>query len=210
MSAIQNYNLPDAGLLTSAILPAIAVWQPDQVYVVLGRSNQPETSVFSERIEADDVVLLKRPSGGESVVLTPSTLVVAFAVSLQQFPVARRFFEFSNSILLEAFNKLGLTGLSQRGISDISFEGMKIVGSSMYKGADRLFYHAVINVAELPGTIAWYLKHPPREPDYRGGRKHEAFITSLRELGFEGSVDEVATAVRTVWQNRVMQPGVSV
>jgi len=203
MSAFQNYNLPDASLLTSAILPAIAVWRPDQVYVVLGRSNMAETSVYIDRIEADEAVLLKRPSGGESVVLTPSTLVVAFAASLEQFPAARRFFEFSNSILLEAFNKLGLNGLSQRGISDISFEGMKIVGSSMYKGSDRLFYHAVINVAELPGTIAWYLKHPPREPDYRQGRKHEAFITSLRALGFAGSVEDVGTTVGEVWHSRM-------
>lgn len=204
MSVPLNYSLPDSRLLTSPLLPAMELWQPDQVYVVLGRSNQPESSVFMDRVVADDVVLLKRPSGGESVVLTPATLVVAFADSLERFPVARQFFAFCNSVLLDAFAGVGIEGLSQRGISDISQNGMKIVGSSMYKGSDRLFYHAVINVAELPGTIAWYLKHPSREPDYRVGRRHEDFIISLRQLGFRGSFEELEKVIADTWRRMTL------
>lgn len=200
MSVPLQYFLPDSRLLTSPLLPGMELWQPDQVYVVLGRSNQPESSVYLNRVATDEVVLLKRPSGGEAVVLTPATLVVAFADSLDRFPVARRFFGWCNTVLLEAFAGMGIEGLSQRGISDISHNGMKLVGSSMYKGADRLFYHAVINVAELPGTIAWYLKHPSREPDYRAGRSHEDFIISLRQLGFRGSFEDLKMAIADAWQ----------
>ena len=32
--------------------------------------------------------------------------------------------------------------------------------------------------------IEKYLKHPSKEPDYRQGRKHSEFVTSLHESGF--------------------------
>ncbi|HAQ65670.1 MAG TPA: hypothetical protein DCR43_07450 [Bacteroidales bacterium] len=202
----QTYTLPDSALLSVTSFPAIMTWQPDQVYVVLGRSNNAESSVYTGRIEADDAMLLKRPSGGEAVVLTPSMLVVACTDAIGRYRSPRDFFVLCNGVLIDTFNQLGITGLSQRGISDISKEGMKIVGSSMYKGSDRLFYHAVINVAERSGTIAWYLKHPAREPDYRQGRHHDEFITSLHDLGFTGSIDDLAQTTQNRFMYRFEQP----
>ncbi len=205
MVVSKTYTLPDNALLTVNSFPAIVTWQPDQVYVVLGRSNNAEKSVHIERVEADEAILLKRPSGGEAVVLTPSMLVVACTDDINRYHAPRDFFALCNGILIDAFGRFDITGLSQRGISDISSEGMKIVGSSMYKGADRLFYHAVINVAERSGTISWYLKHPSREPDYRQGRPHDEFITSLSELGYKGSIEELALSVQTEFNRRFGQ-----
>jgi len=73
----NSYPLPDKKLLETSSLPSFFTWIPDQVYVVLGRSNQPETSVYLDRIKQDEVTLIKRPSGGEAVVLTPSMIVIA-------------------------------------------------------------------------------------------------------------------------------------
>ena len=191
----NSYPLPDKKLLETSSLPSFCTWIPDQVYVVLGRSNQPETSVYLDRIKQDEVTLIKRPSGGEAVVLTPSMIVIACTDQKEAYERSVDFFARCNNIIISALTDLGVENLGQRGISDISSGSHKILGSSMFKAPDRLFYHAVLNVSELPGTIAWYLKHPTREPDYRGGRDHTKFVTSLKELGYNSGHQAIITEV---------------
>lgn len=180
---IQPYHLPDSQLLRCGDIPAGMVWQPDDLYIVLGRSNQPEKSLRPENIAADAAPVIRRPSGGEAVILSPRTLVVA-----QVWPLStssqKEVFTLCNRLIIESLVAMGVEGLNQKGISDISVGMRKIAGSAMHKARDRWFYHAVLNIAEPAGTIAWYLAHPPREPDYRQGRPHSEFVTNLAECGY--------------------------
>jgi lipoate-protein ligase A len=198
----QVYNLPDKKLLETSTLPAALIWQPDSVYVVLGRSNQPHDSVYTERVEADEVVLLKRPSGGETVVLTPRMLVIACTWPLDVSPASSEIFRISNRIVMDVLTQQGVNEVNQKGISDISLGDTKIAGSAMHRARDRWFYHAVLNVAEPTGTIAWYLKHPRREPDYRRGRPHSLFVTNLWEAGYRFNIADLALALAKAFQNK--------
>ncbi|MCK7539718.1 MAG: hypothetical protein MZV63_56820 [Marinilabiliales bacterium] len=47
----------------------------------------------------------------------------------------------------------------------------------------RLVYHAVLNLGEGTDVFERYLRHPRREPDYRQGRLHSEFVTSLEGGG---------------------------
>lgn len=199
---VLEYNLPDKKLLETTVVPAAFLWQPDEVYVVLGRSNQPEDSVFSERLKEDGVQLLKRPSGGETVVLTPRMLVIACTWSLDVSSSSAEVFRRSNQIVMEVLMDLGVKGVNQRGISDISLGELKIAGSAMHRARDRWFYHAVLNVGEPTGTIAWYLKHPRREPDYRKGRPHTLFVTNLWEAGYPISMAELTENLSTAFRQK--------
>lgn len=58
-----------------------------------------------------------------------------------------------------------------------------------------VFYHAVLNIGETPEFIGRYLKHPAREPDYRIGRKHEDFVTSVRLAGYPLTEDAVRVEI---------------
>ena len=155
---LQPYTLPDIRLLSTEILPAGLVWQPDEVYIILGRSNAPERSVFRERALEDGAVIMKRPSGGETVVLTPRTLVVAMAWPLDFSSSQSEVFRTCNTLIMNTLNQMGVVGLKQMGISDISHGDRKIAGSAMHKARDRWFFHAVLNVGEPAGTFAWYLQ----------------------------------------------------
>ena len=73
------------------------------------------------------------------------------------------------------------------GISDITMAGKKILGSSIYRSKEALLYHAVLNLGEPASTFERYLKHPTKEPDYRQGRSHSEFVTSLKEIGYTKS-----------------------
>jgi len=75
--------------------------------------------------------------------------------------------------------------LSQRGISDLTVDGRKVGGSSLYvpRRPSVFFYQASLLVDCDLGLMARYLRHPPREPAYRQGRVHQEFCTTLRAEG---------------------------
>lgn len=187
---ISEYDLPDAFLFSEGTT-GILVWQPQETVIVLGQSNSIETSLHPETVAEDGIRVTKRPSGGETVILTPST--IAFTIA-RHFPVLihfRDFFRMVNSEVIEGLGGIGITGLGSKGISDITIGNRKILGSSMRKVGNKLVYHAVLNVAEDPLLFSRYLRHPRREPDYRAGRRHDDFVTSITNEGYRFTPEEL-------------------
>jgi lipoate-protein ligase A len=180
---LSEYDLPDAFLFREGTA-GILVWQPEEAVIVLGQSNSIESSLLTDAVTADGLRVTKRPSGGETVILTPST--IAFTVA-RKFPVMIRFreyFRMVNSLVVAGLEEMGVSGLGSKGISDITIGNRKILGSSMRKVNDKLVYHAVLNLREDPAIFSRYLRHPQREPDYRAGRNHNEFVTSVAAEGY--------------------------
>jgi lipoate-protein ligase A len=180
-----SYNLPDSVLIDpDALKPAWFFWQPDKSYLVLGQSNKVEKSLYTDKVEKDGVTVLKRPSGGESVILTPNTLVIAVRLITEKMENPQVSFRKINNLIIKSLEDMGVTDLHYRGISDISIGEKKILGSSIYRKKNIVFYHAVLNLSENIKVISKYLRHPVKEPDYRKGRDHSEFVTSLAEKGY--------------------------
>ena len=185
------YNLPDQQVLESEKELDFLVWQPDQRYLVLGRSNEAVKSLIAETVDAYKVQVLKRPSGGEAVLLSPNMLVIALKVPLSMVQKAHDVFVIANDIIKKALTKEGIQNITSRGISDICIGEQKILGSAIFKKPDSVFYHAVLNVSEDVNLIERYLQHPKREPDYRKGRNHIAFVSSISKEAFALNIDEL-------------------
>nr|WP_321415233.1 hypothetical protein [uncultured Desulfobacter sp.] len=81
--------------------------------------------------------------------------------------------------MIQKFERSGLTGIYQDGISDIVKENRKIGGSCFYRAKGIAYYSAAILVTPDLGAMDRYLAHPPREPVYRGNRSHKAFVSGL-------------------------------
>ncbi len=176
----EKYNLPDIDLLeTKKEGLSFIVWHPNRTYAILGASNKAESSFHLDAIGKDEVIIQHRPSGGESVLLTPNTLVISFNIHTKEKINPKKFFIYINSTIIKALESLGYTDLSVRGISDICLGPKKILGCSIYRNANGILYQSVLNVSENPTLFSKYLKHPEREPDYRKGRKHGEFVTTL-------------------------------
>ncbi len=187
---LSPYDLPDAFLFNGKTT-GILVWQPQEPLIVLGQSNNIEASLFAESVEADRITVTKRPSGGESVILTPSTIAFTVARRFRVMMPFSSFFTMVNNVVTEGLAAMGVREISLKGISDITVGNHKILGSAMRKVNDMLVYHAVLNLAEDPALFSRYLRHPVREPDYRSGRDHESFVTSLHAEGYLFTADEV-------------------
>jgi len=184
MINVTPYNLPDADLFTGSG-DRMLIWQPDKYYIVLGQSNTPERSLVIENVVYDNITVTKRPTGGEAVVLSPFMAVVTAARDFATLTSSKEFFSEMNSIIIESLSDLGIQNLGTKGISDITIGTRKILGSSMHRRENRMVYHAVLNIAEDPVIFEKYLRHPLREPDYRGQRRHSEFVTSLKREGYE-------------------------
>jgi len=102
-----------------------------------------------------------------------------------------------NSLVIECLEDSGVTGLGARGISDITIGNRKILGSAMRNTHGSLIYQAVLNVSEDPRLFETYLRHPRREPDYRTGRSHSDFVTSLKAEGFDLPARDLLSAIET-------------
>jgi lipoate-protein ligase A len=192
MLQIRKYDLPDIDIFYDETQPTgYYLWVPDDYYVVLGNSNKPHENLIEENIFNDYVLVYKRPSGGQTVVLTPNTLVISIKVTLEKFSNPSAHFRYFNEKIIQALASLGIENLHYRGISDVALGDRKILGSSIYRRRKILFYHAVLNVSEPIETIERYIKHPTKEPDYRNGRKHHEFVTSLHAEGYPLSMKQI-------------------
>ncbi|MCR4398029.1 MAG: hypothetical protein NUV93_03605, partial [Firmicutes bacterium] len=73
--------------------------------------------------------------------------------------------------------------LAVRGLGDVCMGDRKILGSSFYLKRRVGLYQASLIVLDFRDEVSRYLRHPSREPDYRAGRPHSEFITSLEQEG---------------------------
>jgi len=193
---IKEYDLPDNELLQGEPLSyCFMVWIPAFTCVVLGQSNEVEDALYVENILNDHIPVYKRPSGGEAVVLSPRMVVVSVLKRGDKFRAPGFYFKTYNERIIDALRSVGVKELKTGGISDICIRDRKILGSSIYRSKDLVFYHAVLNISESSSLMDRYLKHPRREPGYRGGRVHGEFVTSLTREGYELSPEEIRQAI---------------
>lgn len=182
--------------LFEAAVPAVQVLPARETVVVLSRSRAPEREVHLERCAADGVPVLVRPSGGGAVVLAPGALtasIVARALGDDARP-EREFGRFC-ARAAAALAACGVTGVEMRGVSDLCIGERKIAGTALRLWRGLVLFQLSLLVDMDLGLIESYLPMPSRQPDYRHGRGHREFVTSLRAAGVAASADELAAAL---------------
>jgi lipoate-protein ligase A len=65
------------------------------------------------------------------------------------------------------------------GISDLALGGLKVSGNAQQRKARYLLHHGSLLYAFEVEAVGRYLNAPEREPAYRAGRGHGAFVTNL-------------------------------
>jgi lipoate-protein ligase A len=199
---LRPYDLPDADLLEPHERGArLRVFVPQRVLVVIGRGSDPALEVRADTVREDGVPVLRRGSGGCAVVLTPQMVCVSFAFYGEQQGKSADYFRGCNDLIIRALERCGVDGLEHAGISDIARRGRKISGSALYRNRLLVFYHVVINLGGSSALIERYLRHPPRTPDYRNGRAHEEFVTSLAAEGYAVDAALFKHAIEELFQS---------
>lgn len=168
------------------------LWQPEKVAVVIGASQKPETEIHIARCTQHHVPMLKRRGGGGAVVLMPGILCFTLAFISDKSPSPYYFFQVINEFIIKVLTgRFSIQDLRLRGTSDIAMTEKKILGCSIYKSRNLIFYQGSLLVNPDLTLVPYYLKHPTKEPDYRKGRKHLDFITSLARQGHSIPVNQL-------------------
>lgn len=176
--------------------PVLRFWEGDRYFVVLGRSSSVDADVHVAACQEDGVPILRRASGGGTVVQGPGCLSYALAVPLTLHPDLADI-RSTNRFILDriaaALHRWEPT-TAFRGISDLAIGDRKISGNAQRRKRRALLFHGTI-LHDMPADcIARYLKHPARQPEYRGERTHVAFLRTIRT-----SPEQIKVAIAEAW-----------
>lgn len=161
--------------------PVLRFWESDRVFVVLGRASRLADDVDLAACERDGVPILRRASGGGTVLQGPGCLSYAFVLPLDWHPDLANI-RTTNRFILEriaAALRQWEPATSFRGISDLAIGDRKISGNAQRRTRNALLFHGTILHGMSFDLIARYLTHPSRQPDYRSDRPHHTFLRTI-------------------------------
>jgi lipoate-protein ligase A len=161
----------------------IRFWESPTYFIVLGRTCKEEDDVDLEAAHKDAVPVLRRCSGGGTVLQGPGCLNFSLILSKKARPELDSISASYRYILdrvMAALRGLGVDG-AFRPICDLvvaDFE-QKFSGNAQRRGRHYILHHGTILYAFDLTLISRYLKIPPKMPEYRLLRPHAAFVTNI-------------------------------
>jgi lipoate-protein ligase A len=188
----------------------VRVYRLAGTVAVLGSGSRPEAELNLDACRADDTPVLRRRGGGCAVVLDPGNVIVSVVATALPFGRHRQHFDALSAWLIDGLARIGVGSMRPAGICDLVVGEKKVGGACLHRCRDLLYYTASLLIDPDVAMVARYLKHPPREPDYRRGRSHAAFMGSLAEVAWPDrspdkrngvDVERVAACLR-----RTLQP----
>lgn len=174
----------------------LRLWEARQYAVVIGRSSRMATEVRGDVCRALNVPVLRRISGGAAVLVGPGCLMYAVVLSLRLRPTLRSIDQAHAQVLgtIAAALRPTVPGLAFRGICDLSIDEQKVSGNSVRVKREHLLYHGTLLYNFPLDMIGRCLAMPPRQPDYRLARSHDAFVANLPL-----DSDTLRSTLRTAW-----------
>lgn len=185
--------------------PAICLGRTDDVH----KNTPPELTADAtarKLLWKNRVNLMRRASGGGTVLHGPGNWNYSIFLSLEKFPQVypvKQSYEVFLGMVTRALKSQAT--VQQAGQSDLVI-GMgdatkKISGNSQFRKFGICAHHGTLLADPgLIDSIARLLPHPPKEPDYRSRRTHSEFLGSLPvdfsvERFFDSLTEQVATFV---------------
>ena len=158
-------------------------WESSQIFIVLGRIGREEMDVHSSLAQEDNIPVLRRSSGGGTVVQGPGCLNYSLILSKQKYPQLndlRKSYEWISAKVIEALHLAGVEAFF-RPISDLATgQGeKKFSGNAQRRGKHYILHHGTILYRFDLSLISRYLKMPQDIPEYRKDRSHTDFVTNV-------------------------------
>lgn len=172
-------------------------WESAVPFVVLGFANRLAEEVVEERCEAAGVPVLRRCSGGGTVLQGPGCLSYSLVLPIDESgPLAT--ITGANRFIMDRQARALSAGLGEsvtvEGHTDLALRGRKFSGNAQRRRRDWLLFHGTFLLGLDSALMAACLRAPPRQPEYRAGRSHEEFVTRLTL-----SAAAVKEALRREW-----------
>ncbi len=165
----------------------LRLWELATPCVVLGRSSKWAEEVNLVACDRERVPVLRRVSGGASIVAGPGCLMYSVLISYQQRPtwrsldIAHR--EVMTRIQAAVQHVTDSFQLSLQididGTCDLTIANRKFSGNALRCKRYWMLYHGTIMYSMPLAWLTDYLREPSRQPEYRKKREHDSFVTNV-------------------------------
>lgn len=178
-------------------------WEPAGAFVVVGYSNRTATEVDLAACQRQLVPVLRRVSGGGTVVQAPGCLNYALVLRIDRDP-ALASITGANQWILERHQqtlaRLLATSVERSGDTDLALGNRKFSGNAQRRRKHALLFHGTFLLDMDLSLIPALLPTPSRQPAYRHDRPHLEFLVNLKL-----PADTVKTAITRAW-NATAEP----
>ena len=196
----------EAGEITSDVL---RVWEPQEYFVVLGRSSDPTVEVNLAACRREKIPILRRASGGGTILAGPGCLMYAVVVDFHDEPGLKLIPRAHQFVLNGIATSLAplVPGVTIAGTSDLAFRRrgntlQKFSGNALRMKRNHFLYHGTLLYDFDLERVIQLLAHQTREPHYRANRPHGDFLANLPMKRAQ-----IITALTSGWQaNKKLEP----
>ena len=194
---IDNLATDEALLMEREELPELGeilrFWEVPAYAVVLGSGGIVADDVNIESCNRDGVPIARRSSGGGTVLLGRGCLLYSLVLDMESNS-ALAGISTSYEFIMRRMAAALAVGATVEGACDLAIAGLKFSGNAQQRKRRFLLHHGTILLNFDLTQTSRYLKLPPRQPEYRAGRDHGAFIRNLDNSG-----DDIKDKIARAW-----------
>jgi lipoate-protein ligase A len=151
-------------------------------FVVLGSSRPAHADVDLGVCQATDIPVVRRFSGGGTVLQGPGSLCFTLLLKHDLRPEVASGVQSADRYVLSRMMAVlaPLIGaVEMAGVCDLTANGKKFAGNAQRRGRVFTLYHgSILNGLDLD-LMSSVLRLPDRRPEYRGARAHHEFVRNL-------------------------------
>jgi len=179
----------------------IRFWESPEYFVVVGYANKVVAEVNVAACEVRKIPILRRCTGGGTVVQGPGCLNYALVLQItdegptRSISTANRFIMERSCSAIESALRTPHSALQVQGHTDLVIGDLKFSGNSQRRRKKFLLFHGTFLLNLDLALVSELLPMPTLQPDYRQGRDHAVFVTNL---GVQP--EAVKTALARTWQ----------
>ena len=160
----------------------LRLWETPQRFVVLGYANKAATEVNLSACRELDIPVLRRCTGGGTVLQGPGVLNYSLVVRTDDSGPFHSIAA-ANKFILERHRdtlaKLIKAPIEWRGQTDLAIGGLKFAGNAQRRCRRFLLFHGSFLLYLDVGLLEKVLPLPSHQPDYRLNRSHSDFLVNL-------------------------------
>jgi len=173
------FKRAEQGLITDVL----RLWESPAVFAVLGRVSSVRDDVVMDNCRRDGIAVLRRSSGGGTVLQGPGCLNFSFVLSKKTRPWLNDLHRSYREILFPVICLLKTLGIEAvfQPVSDLAFarDDKKFSGNAQRRGKNAVLHHGTLLYQFDLSAVERYLSFPKSVPDYRKGRPHRDFVANL-------------------------------
>jgi lipoate-protein ligase A len=160
--------------------PTLRFWESPVHFVVLGYSNKIDTEVNRAECARRGIPILRRSSGGGTVVQGPGCLNYNLTLPINNETAS---ITATNNFVMQRHRDAMTTLLRHevqiRGCTDLTIGPRKFSGNAQRRKSRALVFHGCFLLNFDLEVIEAALAHPPKEPEYRAHRSHRDFLVNI-------------------------------